>query len=424
MFLSNNTKEVISETQNSNFLHAFSYGFSAIIAQILMMFYTVIVARWLTSEYYGVLSACYAMASLASFAINWGFDIWLLKEASASRDPLLITSSIIRVKLILGIIWTIILWSLLQIIQPLLYVKDISFMVIVDIWCEACFTTLLVHFVVVKEVTSASKFLILSRLLRLLSAVLLIAFNIYSLFNFSLFRLLSTLTILVIVWSTIKPKVISANNITIKVLFKSSLPFTISELINNLYIQCDVNILSIFLGNRKIIGNYSLAINLINAILTLPYGIINVFIPNLIREKDTNPHRFYRLLWILYFISSSLGILIMIALWYFSDLIVNLFLGESYFETGRLLVLLCPIILIKCINQVTIASIITVNLQSKRIMPQVTSLGIKILSSLWIVPQWQQTGLAILSIFSEGMLFLGYLLVTFRYKHKFGHLKY
>ena len=61
------------------------YGASASIAQVIMMVYTLVVARHLGVAQYGIFAGAYSLSGLTAFVVNWGLDTWLLREAAVTN---------------------------------------------------------------------------------------------------------------------------------------------------------------------------------------------------------------------------------------------------------------------------------------------------------------------------------------------------
>ena len=58
------------------------FGGSNGLAQVMLAVYTILIARILGWEGYGIFISSYSIVTLSSFLVNWGMDVWLFREAS------------------------------------------------------------------------------------------------------------------------------------------------------------------------------------------------------------------------------------------------------------------------------------------------------------------------------------------------------
>ena len=196
-FLLSIFKNIGSKSQQTA-LSAITYGSSSIITQAIMVIYMIIVAKWLGAEKYGYIAASYASISLSAFLFNWGFNQFLMKSGSTSSKPEELGGRVIFIKAILGLVWGGILFFVLKMIRPDLYIEYILILTILEIWLDSQFGTLIAILLLKNRAILASVLLVSSRLFRLLSLLILVSYSSESIFLVLLLRLLTSLIIFMI----------------------------------------------------------------------------------------------------------------------------------------------------------------------------------------------------------------------------------
>lgn len=384
------------------------------IPQIFMMAYALIVARWLSPDLYGVMSACYAAATLFAFFLNWGIDSWMLRQAAIDRQPFHLLGEVILFKLAVGFLWSLVLWNVLRLFQPDLFQAPILAITILDVLFDSVFNSFLVVWMAAERIRLAFSLLIASRALRLLSALVLIFISIQGLLVFSLVRFASTLFILFIAWLIVRPPVKGITIAPLVSIFKNAFPYSASDFLTLVYAQADVNLLSLFTGDRAMIGNFSVVISLANAILTIPSGVYSIWLPKIIHQRTGNSARYIHAVIELFASLLITGGALTLFVALFGREIANLTLGPAYTGTAALMVIISPIFFLKCLNLANTALLIAGDLQRERLLPQVLSVIFKIAAGVAIIPLFQAVGMVWVGIFSEVVLLLGYVYKVIR----------
>ena len=258
-----------------------------------MVVYTVILMRWVGSENYGIISANFAVVLLLSFLVNWGMNEWLVKEIPTSSSPNLLIGSVIRFKFVVGVVWWVVIIAIFPTINPFIYPAGLIAIVLSDVWLDTTFNLLMAALIGFERVKRASFLLVLSRLIRLVTLVLLVLFNQKSLTLILIIRLVCTLVCLVLAWVYVNPKFEHGNIFGISQVFKKSFTFNSYELLNLVHGQIDINLLAWFTGNASLIGSYAFVSSIMNMVLTLPMGINSIFIPQSIKTYQHDPNRFF-----------------------------------------------------------------------------------------------------------------------------------
>jgi len=405
----------IKERGHRTAISAISYGAASVITQFLMMVYLLVVAEFLGAEEYGYIAAAYAAVTLSGFLFNWGFNEWMMKVGSTISEIRNLGGRVILVKGILGGIWGILLIIVLRLVRPEVYLLNILLFTIIEFWLDSIFGTMVAMLILDDRAMIASVLLVLSRFLRLATLLALLLVNERTITNILVIRLITTAVIFSITWLITRPNFKGLNRTSVLTIFKQSISFNTSELLNLIYINIDVNIL-VWLGAKtELIANYAIIISLINAIMTLPSGIANILLPSLIRSYLKVKAQFFRQSRILFFAFIVLGGLLWAIFAILSKPLLTSFLQKSYIESISILIFLSPLLGLRTYNHANIAYLIAVGWQSKRLLPQLIALFIKITLGIFAVSRFQEQGMLWITIFAEILLIAGYIFQSIRH---------
>lgn len=394
--------------KNTTIKNLLSYSTALIFTQVLMVVYMVLLMRWLGPEKYGIISANYAILLIMSLFLNWGMNEWLVKAIPNSGNPNELTGSVIYFKVVVGIVWASVIWIVFPLISPEIYQRELILIVIIDIWLDSVFNILIASLTGREKITSASLFLLLSRILRLLFFLLLITANLNSVKIVLLTRLLSTLLSVMIIWPTTKPKFTGNLFQIVPKVFKSSFAFNASEILTVIFTNIDINFLVWFNGNADLIGSYAFVASIINLVISMALGVNSIFIPGSIKAYQNRPISFVkRMRYLLFFyaiLSLSLWMIIVIpgTEW------MTYILGKDYLKGTQLLLLASPMLFFRTINQVNNVYLVSVGLELKRLLPQAVSLVIKLVFGAIVIWKWQAEGLIGLCIIADVIILVGF----------------
>lgn len=389
------------------------YGSSASFAQGLMMIYTLLVARFLGPELFGIFAGCYAATSLSSFFISWGMDTWQLREASRGHSSIALGSAVLRTKLITGAIWSAALLFILPAIKPEIFLSQLLFIVILDVWSDSGLNTLLSVLNVQKRLVLVSRLMLFSRGGRLVGALTVILIGVHTPFLFALSRLLFTFSAFIVAILLLRPNPFRTSFAPTLQILRRSMNFGISEFLAMVYIQVDITMLTL-LAAKSAVGIYSAAAGLVNALFILPNAVYFVAIPVLSRMVEQNDPQFQNVSKRLMAGFLLLGIIMTLVVSLPGQWIILAVLGPEYQETSSLLVILSAVLLLKSLGFGLASILIAVNWQQKRLLPQAFSAMVNILLNLIAIPFFGVKGVAIVYIISEAFLLLGYSYLVIR----------
>jgi len=403
------------QLKNPTIKHVFSYSLAVGTTQILMIFYTVILMRWVGPGMFGIISANYATTLLLSFLINWGMNEWLVKAIPTSDDPRSVTGSIIQFKFIFGIIWVLLIWTFLPLVQPGIYQRYYLAIILFDVWLDSCFNLFIADRIGNERIFSASTLLVASRVLRLLSLLFLICLGNRSITYILIARFISTFLFFVIAWIIVKPKVIKHNNFHVRDVFKQSTAFNKSEMLNLIFAQIDINILTWMVGDATLIGAFAFVITLINMVMTIPSGIYNLLIPGSVKTFNSKPNLFRKRMRTVLFSFLAIGAVVFLVIVLPGTEWMTKFLGNDYLLSTQLLLLAAPILFLRVINQFNNVYLVSVGRAKSRILPQIIVVLLKVAIGIIVVVKWQAIGLIMLGIMVEAILLLLYSIQSFKH---------
>lgn len=383
------------------------YGSSTSIAQVIMMVYALVLARHLGPSTYGIFVANYSLAGVCSFLINWGMDQWLLRQDASTINPSFTAGRILSNKIRYWLVWQVGLMFLAPIAKPDLFFTGLVFFATLDVFLDSCLNT---EFAMLNKLgcfKNISIGVILSRVLRLITMLVLVLYRVDSPILFSQARAASTLFTLVLITLQSRPKFGTQKFIINIDLLKQSFSFALSDFLTIIYFQSDTTILS-FMAGEKAAGSYAPATGIISALFVIPNTFYFIYMPILSKQVDQNRNTFIKTVRKMFLFLFLSGALLMVGMMIFSQPMISLVLGQKYKATGEILLILSPILFLKSLGFGMAAFLVAVGWQNRRLLPQAMSAGLGVLLNLLIIPFYGIYGTAWVYIASEMFLTLGY----------------
>ena len=391
------------------------YGASASIAQVIMMVYTLVVARHLGVAQYGIFAGAYSLSGLTAFVVNWGLDTWLLREAAMTNraygDERDVGGQVTRVKLVLGVVWAVLLVGLAPLIRPDLFLRELMLVCAVDTLVESLVNTQIAVLNTQKRMQDISHILIISRTGRLAGAVMLISLGGFGPLAFAVARSIATLIGLMYARFRVNLPLAGGTNIHLLKIWQSAAPYGLSELMALIYLQVDVTMISIILG-KEATGIYAPAVGIIAALFVLPNVIYLAFIPRLSRILGESLAGFFRWAGGMMSVFLLLGIALTTAVAIGGEWVVVTLLRQAFAESGQILTLLSPILLFKSLSFGFGAILVSIGWQRFRLIPQAVASIVAIGVNLWAIPNFGVRGAAWVYLLGELVLMVGYGLIV------------
>lgn len=386
----------------------FSYSSSIVLSQIFIAAYTLCLIWWMNPEEYGVIAANYAVPQMMNFIISLGLNMWLVRTIPTVTFSKALTGSVLRYKLIAGMFWAIGIWLVFPFIQPDIYQKILLAIVIIDVWLDSCFNVLISDFIGHEDVYKASVFLILSRVLRLVSIGIIILLNIRNIEQIVIFRLISTLVIFIVTLFFSKPVFKNVSEYSIFYILHQSIIFNTSEILNIVHLNLDLNLLTWRSGNISSIGNFAIASSLINMIITVPAGVSSLLLPVFINTFRASKNEFYKKMRITFFGFLGIGLLLWASVHFLRlEQIKGLF-GYNYQEAIFILLFISPTLFLRTFNQTNIIYLISKGRENKQLLPQFICVLIKFFAGFIVITYYDVSGLIWVIIIVDTLLLIGY----------------
>jgi O-antigen/teichoic acid export membrane protein len=391
-----------------------------LVAQIIMMVYAVLIARGLGPQQLGIYSGLYAIAGITVTIINWGLDTWILKEAYRANSIRVLTGDVLSLKTFLGIFWGLSLVIILPIIRPDFFSPLFVFIVVLDVFFDVTFNTFIASWNIQKKIKQITTMLLISRLGKFGLLIILLFFNQLSLISISITRLTISFIVAGICFLYSRPILFNAFRSKFFSIIKSSSEFGYSEILAVIYANVDVAILT-FISISINVGLYSPASGIIHALFVIPNSIYSFLIPDFSKKFssiESQKTKIEVIKIILLFFSIGLALFLFVGI--FGKIIIVRILGSSFFETGNLIIILSPILLIKSIEYGLAIIIVAMGFQRKRLTPQFIVAFMNIILNIILIPAYGIFAVAWVYVISEFFLMIGYGVIVFKninYEH-------
>ena len=389
------------------------FTISTALAQLMVMLFSLLLARYFGPEISGGYTSAFAIASLTAIAFNLGLDTWLLRAGSLSQDPQQTFGDVLKTKAVAGAVWAIVLFGIATKLRPDLYPAGLLAVCILDVWFDSIFITSLAVMNTQRKIKQYSLFVLLSRGLKLLGLIILMATANQNILVFAGWRAFCSLVFAFIAVTFLQPNLGDFSLSSLSEVFRKSRSFALSDFLATVYMQADVVILSNVRG-KTAAGIYSPALSLINALFVFPNAVYSYVIPSLSRWLEENANRFIELARKLILLVLIMGIAMSLATAVLGKPATGVLLGERYEKSGELMVRLSPILLLKCLEFGFAAIIVAANKQKSRLIPQGIAAMLNVGLNLMLIPRLGEFGAAAVYVVTEIVLFVSYGIIAFK----------
>jgi O-antigen/teichoic acid export membrane protein len=229
-----------------------------------------------------------------------------------------------------------------------------------------------------------------------------------------LIRVVTSLIFLALAFLITRPRFFQGSLAKLSSLWRSSIPYGLSETFALIYAQVDISLLAILLGDTET-GLYTTANRLIIALFSIPNAAYLIVIPKLrqvlLNKQDQSRSYFLRVLAVFL----AVGLILFLGVFFAGPWMVDLVLQDAYTFSGELLRLMSVVLLLKSLSFGLGAMIVALGWQKYRLIPQVVTSLLAIGLNLFIIPVHGLTGAASVYILSEGVLLVGYGILVLRW---------
>ncbi len=376
----------------------------------------IFVARQVQSETYGLYLASYSLVSFLVIMPGFGMDAWLLTQSGEPvEEPAYkwLRALSIRIQLLL-------LWAIgMLLVGTLLPRQSFPYVILIptiiglafDSITTLCYASLRTknrhHFVtILQSIASISLFC--------LTLLLPDRENFIQLFSVS--RM-----ILSIIVSLIILKLSGGFQLgrfftyftKSKDIFTSARPFMYSEVAASVYARADVTLISLVLG-AAFTGVYGPAINILQAAALSSRALFFFTLPILSRIFKRNQVLYIKYgIWQLV-LQIITGTAVALFVYFFSSEIINFIFHDDYAPSIEILRIFSPIPFFRSINFGLATLLASGNMQLQRTKVQLITSVFNITGNIIVILPFGLIGVAMIYVFSELFLVMGYTILTFR----------
>ena len=410
----NSTDKPVQTPKRSPFLNMLAgYGSANALAQFMKMLFMLIMARYFGLTNYSSYVAAYSLASFTSIFFNLGLDTWLLREGSFQENWRFSAHKVLILKAGIGLLWAALLLGLAPTLRSDLFSFGLLALCVADVWFESVLNTMLSVLNIRREIKAYSTFVLLLYGLKLASLFVIMALSNHSIMLIASLRAGIAGIIALVVYHSLRSEMRQVGRQETFLVLFASRAYTASEIFSLIYMQIDVNLLTLIKG-KLTAGVYSPALSVINALFIIPSSVHTFSIPTLSRTYHKAPQKLPAAARKLLAGITLMGIVLFVGVGLLGDDLVRLLLGAEYTTTGQLITLLSPVLLLKCLEFGLASLIVALNKQKERIIPQMVAAAMNVGLNLWLIPLYGVFGAARVYVISEVVLFLGYGIIVFK----------
>ena len=383
------------------------------LAQIIMMVYAILIARFLGPIKLGIYSGIYAILGITVTIVNFGLDLWMLNEAHSQNSIRILTGKVVQVKLTTGILWVIGCSVLLPVIRPAAFRTNFVVFAVFDVLADALFNTLIASWNTQGKVKLINIFLLASRIGKLLLLCVLGSLDRLTLSSIIVSRLIVSGIVLIGAACIVRPVLRKEHFREFPLIFKSASKFGYSEILAMIYANAQVAILSFFSFIDT--GLYTPASGIIHALFIIPNSAHVYLLPRFAKQMaETEGKDYLRLARKAFVFFALMGSVLTLGVLSAGHFIAVTFLGSSFNESGNILTILSPILLFKSVSFGFALLIIITNQQKQRLLPQLIIAILAIFLNLIFIPRFGVTSVPWIYVFGEFLLVLSYFLILRR----------
>ncbi|MHB0875606.1 MAG: oligosaccharide flippase family protein [Anaerolineae bacterium] len=390
--------------------------FGASAAQAMMAVALLIVARHLGADAYGRYTASFSACTLSAVLFSFGLDSWLLREgARRPADRQRSLGEVLAFKLVLGLPWLLILGVVLPAVAPRSFPRSLVVVAAVATLADGIFTAYHAAFKSSLRNTATATTLLVSRGLILVGAVAMVYAGARNDLAYAIARLAAVAIGLAVAVGMAGVGPLRTSIRRLVALGREAAAFAVNDLLAIVYAQADIVIVAIALSSRDA-GLYSPASSLINALFVVPSAIYSVATPVLVRhlaarDGERLRHEYRRAM----LAFAAIGVALTVATALSAQIVVPRLLGPGFLQSGPLLVLLSPILLLKSLSFGVASLLVAVGWQRERAIVQGASMVANIALNLLLVWRYGITVVALVYVVSEVVLLAGYLVLSRRW---------
>ncbi len=386
--------------------------FGTLFAQSASILVLLITARQLGSERYGQYIACITFTGLASIAVNLGAEIWLLREGrNGPRFLGEAMGGVLSIKIIVGTFWLGLMYLISLLLDPIVFPPYLFRLSAVFSWLNGIFTTVITGY-------KATMRNIFTLFLQSIHSIFLLGLTVILFLKnendpgrYIYVRIIGLFLSLMIGLFLGMREIFHLRVTRSKIfqIIKELPPFAISELLAWAYMRLDVLIIAIALDQHRV-GIYAVAENIVNTMFFVPSAAYETTIPFLVSIMAYNQIKFNKNIVIYLRPYIFIGLLLSFFVYLFAFILPNL-LGMSFIDAIGVLLILSPIPFLHSIAFGLASILVVVGKQSERMMIQAQVVVVNIIMNILLVYKLGIYGVALVYVFTEILLVVGYVIL-------------
>lgn len=382
-----------------------------ILRMVVGLFVGIWVARYLGPEQFGLFSYAQSFVGLFTAIATLGLDGIVVRELvkdESRRDELIGTA--FYLKLIGAIAVLIVLAVAIQFTSNDQYTNILVFIIasatifqafnVVDMYFQAKVLSKYVVFANIISLFISS----IVKIVLILNDAPLIAFAWATLFD-SVVLALGFIYFYLKNNSKFKFQNLKFTKATAVALLKDSWPLILSGIVVSIYMKIDQVMIKEMLDNEAV-GQYAAAVRISEAWYFIPAVIASSLFPAIISSKKQSEELYYARLQKLYDLMVWFGILLVLPLWFFSDLIILTLFGEPFANAIDVFEVTIFILILIFISSVHGKWLLSEGLQRYSLFYSIMGVISNVVANLYFIPKYGIVGAAYGTVLAQTVPYL------------------
>jgi len=380
------------------------------VARVLSAVTLVLIARQIGPEAAGQYSSSMAIAALTVILCSLGLDEWLLYRGGQSERELQMgLTSVLFLKLSLGVVWLVGLWLAVDRLHYSLLPWVLVLASALSVWMEEMAKTGWTVFKVHSRNDLTMVLLTAIQGLFLGITVWLIGCSVLKPEAFMMGRFLAMFAgAAASVLLAVRRIGLLAKPQSLWPAVKGAVPFGVSIALAMVYGRADLVIVAAELG-KAAAGVYAPAITLTNALFLIPAAFYGVMVPTLGRSHVRDRVSIRKASVTLILGIAGLGLVLGSTLRLVSRPLILALYGAPFEASAEVLAVLGSVLILRCPNVALAAVLVAIGWQAPRMGVQAVSASLNVGLNMLIVHRLGVMGVARVYVVTEAVLLLGYL---------------
>lgn len=389
-------------------------------ARLLAGISLILIARQVGAAQFGQFTASLALAKMTSVAFTLGLEGWLLANGFREGNRQLLarrSTAILIVTAGGGFLWLIAYAGVTPWLNSDIFPYSVVLLCVLSVWFEELLNVVATTFKA--AISNHMTFLLItgSQLLLIALIVTQVLLGQEQLLAFLQVRVLGmAISAGVAIWLMSRQISLQVALNDIIATLKAAPPFALSLMLNLIYERADVVIIGTWLGKEQA-GFYTPATTILIALFLIPGTLYGILSPVFSQLAARSFRRFKRFFYQTLFGSTILGIGLTTSVYFMAPHLIVWLYGAEYQRAGELLAILSGVLFFRSLTFPLAAFLVTVQWQTKRLLPQLLSAFTNVTLNLLIVQTRGVRGVAWVYVLSEAVLMLGYAFLASLWLH-------